>query len=162
MRKIYLAFVILTCSLVCNTQLKAQEIGAGIRLSSQAGFTGKFFLDQQQAIEAQLNFNGYGYDLVGLYEYHMELSAPEWRWYFGGGAHLGTWNHAGVNATLIGIDGIIGIEYLIQSVPIGISVDFKPAFDFSNYADNFIAHNTIGIAGRYYFKRHAAAKPAAK
>jgi hypothetical protein len=163
MRKVYLAFSVIALSFLLNTTLKAQEIGAGVRFSTIGGFTGKFLLDQNQAIEAQLNSNGSGIDIVGLYEYHMNIpDAPQWRWFFGAGAHIGTWSHEGVNATLIGIDGIIGIEYLIKTVPIGISLDFKPAFDFSNYADNFIAHNTIGIAGRYYFNRHTTAKKPAE
>ena len=147
---------LLSCLFLFDTSISfSQEMGAGVRLSSVGGLSGKFFLDGQQAIEAQLNGNGYGLDIIGLYEYHMPLSDAQWRWYFGGGAHIGSWNHGTHGSNLVGIDGVIGIEYLFKKVPVGISLDFKPAFDFSNDAEVFTAHNVIGLAGRYYFRRHA-------
>src|SRR5450759_676759 len=57
-------------------------------------------------------------------------------WYYGGGAHIGFyngnyvyWGNNGTTYTIIGIDGILGIEYTFSEIPINIGIDWKPALN---------------------------------
>ncbi len=65
------------------------------------------------------------------------------KWYFGFGAHVGFWNgdytkhywgEAGETYTVIGVDGILGLEYSFIEVPINLGLDWKPAFNFIGYS----------------------------
>ena len=61
MKKVLLALsgLLLTLSLSYNAQAQGSRTGLGLRLSPDgAGFTGKFFMDRNLAIEAQLNAGG--------------------------------------------------------------------------------------------------------
>ena len=153
MKKLALAIVFF--SIIISSSLKAQDFGIGFRISSHIGITGKYFLSNSKAIEGQLNYNNNGMDFVGLYEMHHSLGEPQWFWYYGGGAHISSWNHTGDNSMLIGVDGIIGLEYRFAQAPLALSIDLKPAFDFIASQDPFVSHNYIGIAVRYYFKKHS-------
>jgi hypothetical protein len=150
-------YAILVTVLISLTQVQAQDFGLGFRISSHIGITGQYFLSSDRAIEGQMNYNNYGLDFVGLYEVHRSLGEPGWRWYYGGGAHISTWNHSPDNSLLIGVDGIIGIEYMFAQVPLALSIDLKPAFDLVASEDPFVSHNYVGIGLRYFFKKHAAA-----
>lgn len=145
------------------------QTGLGLRLTPDGGgFTGKFFIDRNLAIEAQLNaggiFGGEGesFNAVGLLEYHIPLPDPSWRVFFGGGMHVGAWTrdhyyykngryYEKESDAIFGIDGIGGVEYMFKNVPIGLSADFKPAINFLPDAD-FFSHNIFGISGRIYLR----------
>ena len=43
-----------------------------------------------------------------------------------------------------------GIEYVFDYVPIGLSLDMKPAINISDGAGAF-PNNTFGFSARYYF-----------
>jgi len=60
-------------------------------------------------------------------ERHFGILGPSLNYYLGAGAHLGTHKDDG---TFWGIDGIIGAEYKIAFIPVVLSLDFKPTFEF--------------------------------
>jgi len=155
MKKLALAIALM--SIISSSPLLAQDFGLGFRISSHIGITGKYFLNDSKAIEGQINYNNNGMDFVGIYEIEHSLGEPQWYWFYGGGGHISTWNHTGDNSMLIGVDGIIGLEYKFTKAPLALSIDLKPAFDFISSEDPFVSHNYIGIAARYYFKKHSAA-----
>lgn len=165
---LFLSGVILTLSLSVTANAQRGRTGLGLRLTPDGGgFTGKFFLDRNLALEGQLNaggvFGGEGESVnaVGLLEYHIPLPDPSWRVFFGGGAHIGSWNHDGRhregrydddnNEFIFGIDGIGGVEYLFKKVPIGLSADFKPAINLVSDVD-FFPHNMFGVSARFYLR----------
>lgn len=171
MKKILLVFSGLLLSIcMCESALAQKgQTAVGLRLSPDgAGFTGKFFVDRNLAFEGQLNaggvFGGPGesFNAVALLEYHIPLPDPSWRVFFGGGAHVGVWDHGGSRFTsegryregseaIFGIDGIGGVEYVFKSVPIGLSADFKPAINLLSEVD-FFPHNMFGVSARYYIR----------
>jgi hypothetical protein len=62
-------------------------------------------------------------------------------WYYGGGAHIGFYNGShtywgtyGTSYTVAGIDGILGIEYSFDEIPINIGIDWKPALNLIGYS----------------------------
>ena len=77
-------------------------------------------------------------------------------WYYGGGAHIGFWNGnnvkwgtAGTSYTVIGIDGILGIEYSFSEAPINIGIDWKPAINIIGYTGFWGDGGALSI--RYIF-----------
>lgn len=165
LRLFTLMLLLAGCAAFSN-QAHAQggDAAIGLRLTPDgAGFTGKFFVDKPLAIEAQLNaggifaFEGESVTAVGLVEYHIQLPDPSWRLFFGGGAHIGTWDRdyrRGNDEFIFGLDAIGGVEYQMKNIPIAFSGDFKPAVNIVSRAD-FFPHNMFGAAARYYFSRKA-------
>ncbi|MBM55728.1 MAG: hypothetical protein CMB32_04130 [Euryarchaeota archaeon] len=70
--------------------------------------------------------------------------------YTGLGAHAGLANGEGLGV-LLGVDGILGVEYKILDSPFKISTDIKPTYDlFTPDANRFNFWNT-SITLRYLF-----------
>ncbi|WP_345236983.1 hypothetical protein [Hymenobacter saemangeumensis] len=67
--------------------------------------------------------------LTVLAERHFGILGPSLNYYFGAGAHVG--NHKDDGA-FWGIDGIVGAEYKIAFIPVVLSLDFKPTFEFGS------------------------------
>ena len=83
--------------------------------------------------------SGSGFNLTGLVEYHLPFSDVKGlMWYFGGGLHIGSWRGYYDHPYYpddryfftMGIDLMLGLEYVFDQAPISLALDFKPAFDF--------------------------------
>lgn len=108
----------------------------GVKVWDGAGVSFKIFTNSRpsNAGEFIAYFYHDGFRLTGLYEIHNNISgAPGLRWYIGPGAHIGFYNsyhdHTG---TYVGIDGVIGLDYKINTAPINLSLDWQPAFEFGD------------------------------
>jgi hypothetical protein len=113
--------------------------GVGFRLSgfNSNGLTGKFFISRDKALEGIIAGRFGGIHIAGLYEIHAPIpNAPGLFWFYGPGAFIATidgykknpWWHDGVHHSVIGVTGIIGIEYSIGQIPFTVGMDYKPAF----------------------------------
>jgi len=134
--------------------LFAQEYknSAGFRLGKTDGFTYKRFLSENGAVEFMLGFGGYdeGMRAYTNYQWHYQIPAhftDNLYLYYGVGGHVGylkanlskeyyendstivTENEEKSYYT-IGVDGIVGLEYRIFTVPLTVSFELKPYFDF--------------------------------
>lgn len=144
---------------------------AGLRLSPDGlGFSGKHFVRNNLAFEAQFNAGGImsgdpsrSYTVTGLLAYHIVLPDPRWSVYFGGGVHAGSWDHGAGRPTddevlrtgretIFGVDGLGGVEYKLKSAPISFSADFKPAINLLSEVD-FFPHNMFGISARVFLNQ---------
>lgn len=141
----------------------------GIRLNPwTVGFTAKHFIKGPHAIEGIVShYFGGGDDaasnvtFTGLYQYHWGFTnKSEWNMYAGGGAHLGFWRdyywdngrrHNDGTDVVAGLDGIFGVEYTFKNIPLNLSGDIKPFFNFSGGHD-FIGEQIVGVSARYTFK----------
>ena len=105
--------------------------------------------------DAALDFIGYFYDrgtrITGLYEYHGKITdAGNLKFYIGPGAHVGLYNkNFFAGGTSVGIDGVVGLDFKFPSLPIDLSIDWQPSYEFGNY-DGFIS-NSGGIGIRFTF-----------
>lgn len=116
--------------------------GIGIRLGYSNGLTIKHFIGSSSALEGILSSRWRGFQLTGLYEKNFNaFNTPRLNWFIGFGGHVGFWNgdHAywgnkGESYTVVGIDGIIGLEYNFTELPINISIDWKPEFNIIGYS----------------------------
>jgi hypothetical protein len=130
----------------------------GLRGGFSNGLTIKHFLSGTNAIEGILTTRWGGFNITGLFEVHKALPTEGLYWYFGGGAHLGVWDGSngnpwiggGQTTSVIGVDGVVGMEYTFVDIPLNLGVDWKPALNLLGHsglwADNF------AISVRYTIK----------
>jgi len=137
--RLTLSFFIATL-LFCSAQ--AQNTGTDYRTAVgvkiyPGAITVKHFLKDNAALEGLGTFWDKGFRITGLYEFHMQLLQVEGlRWYVGPGAHIGFYDEKNYEGkTLFGVDGVLGVDYKIKGVPINLSLDWQPSFEFGNGAD---------------------------
>lgn len=135
----------------------------GVRASPNGfGINARFFMKDQVFFEAQHNWskgtpNGAGRCLMNglLVNYSIGLSVPNVRMYVGAGGHYGSWvqyKDRSAPADMFGFDWVIGTEAIFPASHFGVSVDFKPAYNFTS-GITFMPNCTLGLGIRYYFGR---------
>ena len=128
--------------------------------STKKELTVKHFIAGDKAIEGILSMRWQGFLITGLLEFHRPTRTTGLDWYFGFGGHLGYWNNdnngknpfTGDNddTTIVGVDGILGIEYTFSGFPINLSLDWKPAFNLIGYSGFWGDNGAFSI--RYIFR----------
>ncbi len=161
MKKLLFIVFVLTISLQQTfAQSKGQtyQTALGVKFYPGAGITIKHFVKNNAALEGIGYFWKDGMRITGLYEFHGNISgAPGLKWYVGPGAHVGFWNnrywdrnYPGYRGSaLVGIDGVLGLDYKFNGAPINMSVDWQPSFEFGDYGG--FSGNWGGFAIRYTF-----------
>ena len=172
MKKLLLA-VFSIVSLTTFTSLHAQEVknasaistdyktAVGIRFSNNMPIVGnaitlKHFVKDNTAIEGYFSFSD-PLALGAMLEFYKPFSTPGLRWYYGGGAYLGfgkTYdvNKArDVNTTYFGAQGVVGLDYKFASVPINLSLDWKPELNL--VSDINFEPAAIGLSARFTFAK---------
>jgi len=101
-------------------------------------------------LEGQAAIWNKGFRATLLYEIHNEIANIDGlRWYYGFGPHLGFYNDKFYNGnTLVGVDGVIGLDYKINGIPFNVSLDWQPSFELGAGA-GFEGWGGLGI--RYTF-----------
>lgn len=138
-------FTILLSVLLCSfSHAQDYNTGIGLRGGFANGLTVKHFISSNSALEGIFTTRWRGFQLTGLYEIHNRaFNTERLNWYFGFGGHVGFWDgdhtekywgDPGKSYTVIGVDGILGLEYNFTEVPINLSVDWKPAFNLVGYS----------------------------
>lgn len=153
-RKIFLLFAVVLFSV--TTIAQDYQNAVGLRGGYVGGITFKHFLGESKAVDGILSFRQQGVLVTGLYEIHKNAFEVErLNWYYGYGAHVGIW---GANTErdfypdggpIIGIDGVIGIEYYISEIPFTIGVDWKPAINLIGRAGFWAEDAALSV--RYVF-----------
>lgn len=133
--------------------------GIGIRGGFENGLTVKYFTTEKTAFEFLLASRWRGFEATGLYEVHNRaFDTDRLRWYFGFGGHIGFWDGdytyskwgvQGKTYTVIGVDGILGLEYSFTEIPINISLDWKPSANLVGYQGFWADGGAISV--RYIF-----------
>ncbi|HMS67747.1 MAG: hypothetical protein KA767_08785 [Saprospiraceae bacterium] len=141
---------------ISNQNLKAQDVSNNYSTAIGAkfyptGITLKHFVSYANAFE----FIGYFYErgsrLTALYEYHGEIGNPGGlRWYVGPGAHVAFYKTGFFQGSrTVGVDGVLGLDYKFKGIPINISADWQPSYEFGDY-DGF-SGGWGGFAVRFTF-----------
>lgn len=140
--KKFMFFILIVLFFVFQSRAQDYNTGIGLRGGFASGLTVKHFLSQTKAVEGIFDSRWHGFSITGLYEIHAEgFNTPRLNWYYGIGGHIGFWDtkykewgdNTG-NYTIIGVDGILGLEYNFEEIPINLSVDWKPAFNIIGYS----------------------------
>ena len=110
----------------------------GGRLGTANGITYKTFMTGDRALDFILNFrsnNNYStFRFTGLYEIHNDINnAPRLRWYYGPGATVGSRKFKPTDDSdlLVSLDGVLGLDYKFDGVPINLALDWKPAIEIT-------------------------------
>jgi hypothetical protein len=157
MKKILLAFTLIV-SLTALSYGQDYQKAIGLRGGLSNGITAKMFLGEKSAVEGILSTRWSGFNITALYEIHRAnaFDVERLNWYYGVGGHIGfwngtytTWGTSGTSYTVIGVDGILGIEYNFLEIPINISLDWKPALNLIGYTGFWADGGAASI--RYYF-----------
>jgi hypothetical protein len=115
----------------------------------------KSFIKENKAIEGLGYLYSDGFRLTGLYEIHGDIEGVDGlKWYGGPGAHIAAWNNNWKDqyptrdgGIAIGIDGVLGLDYKFNGLPINVSLDWQPSFNFVGY--NYFEGGWGGLAIRY-------------
>ena len=151
--------LILAITLSFNIAMNAQDYktSLGLRAGLPYGLTVKHFLSEQNAFEGILASRWGGFVVTGLFENeHWTGEYPGLNWFWGFGAHLGFWD-AGTNpnfnatytGSVLGLDGILGLEYTFDEIPLNLSIDILPTVNLIGYAGWGGINSAISV--RYVF-----------
>jgi hypothetical protein len=140
---------------------------AGLRLGDSFTATVRQRLHDKEAIEGLLYIGRGGMTITVMKEYFVpafsKISANLFLMY-GFGAHIGFRNmdhYEVLNRTylldewrftpLLGVDGLVGVEYRFPEFPVLISMDMRPYFEYSTTQIFSIYMKSIGISFKYRF-----------
>ncbi len=147
MKKLIVAAV---CLLFSAATLSAQDYNwaIGVRGGGMAsGLTVKHNISATNAWEGVLNtWYGKGVGLSGLYEWTMPVITDGFSFYYGVGAHLGFGSDSWFG---VGADGVVGLEYKIPTVPIAVSLDYRPYLNFAK--DFYFGAYDFGFGVKFCF-----------
>lgn len=140
-------------------QAQRYTTAIGVRAGYGMGFSYKSYVKPKVAFEGILAVRWRGVGLTGLVQRHHNLLIPGVQWYYGGGIHAGYWNDvdtqrplfSGNSSVILGLDGVIGIEYTFDAIPVNVSLDWIPMI---NILGSSVAGNVAGGGGfaiRYAF-----------
>lgn len=155
MKKILILTAAMLSLSVCSIAQRKSDGGyttaAGIKFSPSA-LSVKHFLSEGTAVEGLGYLWSKAFRITALYEVHHDLDIVDnLRWYYGGGAHVGFYASKYGGGTGIGIDGVLGLDYKLSELPLNLSLDWQPSFEFGNSYGNGFTGNWGGIAVRYTF-----------
>ena len=142
MKKLLICSFILASFLLISKRSNAQDYKTAVGLKFggyENGISAKYFTTDDVALEGLLGFRSHGVVITGLYEIHQEaFGLKELKFYYGAGAHIGAigsglyrrfngddeyYNNSHI---LLGVDGVLGLEYVIPQSPIAVSLDLNP------------------------------------
>lgn len=152
-RSLLLLLVCISLTLLTNSAYSQPGYGqsVGIRIGNFPGVTYKKFIQETAAIEGLLSFGTNRFYLAGLYELHYpDVLDHGLTPFIGGGAHTG-FNSSFVDRdeVILGLDGILGIDYAFEEFPLNASLDYKPQLNF--FGDRTFQALNLGLSLRYYF-----------
>ncbi|MDX9940907.1 MAG: hypothetical protein RBS53_01665 [Bacteroidales bacterium] len=135
---------------------QSYNTGIGGRGGVFNGLTFKQFISSNDAFEIVGAIHYGGLFVSGMYQRHTNaFDVPGLNWYYGGGAFIGfysdsrhpSWSTPG-NHTGFGVNGVVGLEYKIDEIPISLGVDLIPALDIIDHTRFWLGG---GVTVRFVF-----------
>jgi hypothetical protein len=141
------SFLLISKRSSAQTQSSADTYKSAVGLKFggyENGISLKYFTTNQVALEGIIGFRDHGVVITGLYEIHVNAFNVEGlQFYYGAGAHIGAIGkgdykrfngdneYYNSSHILLGIDGVLGLEYLIPRSPIAVSLDLNPRIELA-------------------------------
>lgn len=179
MKKLLLIGILLTTSVCSQLKAQYYETAIGLRLGLSYGLTVKHMITEKFALEGLVTSCYFDTEISRLGRASYWTATPgvkitllgealtemTWinieglRFLAGGGVHVGVWdgnpsnpffNTPGNTYISGGVDGIFGVEYTFENVPITLQVDWKPSM---NITREFFHtwYDEAAISARYIF-----------
>jgi hypothetical protein len=132
-------------SLAQNSQYSQDyKTAVGLKFGAyEDGIAVKYFASPDISYEGVLGFRNHGVVVTGLYEINQEaFDVPALKFYYGFGAHIGAEGRGDYQRLgndqyydsshiLLGVDGVLGLEYVIPKSPIAVSLDLNPRIELA-------------------------------
>lgn len=154
MKRIFLFSLIVLTASVAKAQAPYNK-AIGVKIPSGLTITYKNFVTEKNSIELQAGFLSDAFRVAGLYEFNFYNlgNVNGLGWYVGPGVHYQVYKSSYQKENNIksefGIDGIIGLDYKFNSLPINVSVDWQPSIALVGNSGGSVSNGGIGI--RYAF-----------
>jgi hypothetical protein len=159
MKKSLILFLLPIVMILAGSQAKAQyQHALGVRFSYYPGITFKTHVSEPGAVEMILDTRWGGWIFTGLYEHHFPFPPDYFRFYVGGGGHVGLWPYnprwdpywgPWDGGPFVGLDGIIGVEYTIPNFPLNFSLDYKPSINLFGWYGWW--YDNVALSARFVF-----------
>ncbi|MEN8158285.1 MAG: hypothetical protein ABFS10_15135 [Bacteroidota bacterium] len=157
--------ILLGLSASAFSQYFPKEIG--MRGGYTAGITFRVNIEENLSYEGQLSHRHQGVIFTMLRQRHLEMGMDKngnWKFLYGMGAHAGfyftdsyrilfkeiNYGH-NVFTPVIGVDGYVGIDYLLEYVPMSFGVSYQPHMEISMRQLVGINLWDFGVHVRYRF-----------
>ena len=139
---------------------------AGIRFGNGISGTYRQFTKDDIAMELFLSYQDRSMRFGGQKQHFssiLEKYSENFKLYFGYGVHMGfsytnkhkvfnrEYNYEWTFSPLFGIDGIVGLEYYFPEVPILVSAEMRPYFEFSTNRIFMIRPFNMSLSVKYRF-----------
>lgn len=164
MKLIYTSIILFCLSVGLYGQNYTRD--AGIRFGKGVIGSYRQFFKEDMSIEIFGGYYNRGLILGGIREYYMPALtkySDNFRLYYGYGVHTGftyTNQHKMFNrvyrydwtfSPIFGMDGIVGLDYAFSEVPIMVSADIKPYYEFSLNRIFYIQVFDVSLSVKYRF-----------
>jgi len=141
--KLLLLLFFATITSIANAQDFKNAVG--IRLGLSPGFEYRIFADDENSYKFLLSTRDRGMQFHLFKEFHnydLFVFTDQLIFFYGGGLHIGyeRWDvkynngyaewYSTHTAFVTGLDGLAGLEYAFNDVPISVGFEVKPFFEF--------------------------------
>ncbi len=166
--KVYLTIILFLSAVSINAQYNTSTIGW--RSGGVSGISYKLISDDNNGFELILGAREKGVIFTGLLQKYKPIATNRISGlflFFGGGGHAGYAKYTEEVQTIVddktnycnyeetnpvfGGDFMIGSEYRFKSIPLYISLDYKPYFEIFGQKDFRLDLWDIGFTARYVF-----------
>jgi hypothetical protein len=160
MKKISIALLLAAC-IGSASKLSAQDYttALGVRLSNSTAkqnnsISIKQFVSEKMAIEGLFTF-GDPVALGILFELHKPLTPAGLKYFYGAGGYISFDKTVNTNGTKtstnpnFGAQGVVGLDYKFNGIPLNISLDWKPELNI--VSDINFEPAAIGFSARFTF-----------
>lgn len=111
------------CLLPEKATAQPYRSAVGIRGGYSSGFTFKYFVERDFALDVQAVYNEHGFQFHGLYDYQFSPYNRERLYYYAGaGAYGGNWQ----DELALGLAAAAGAEFAFWSAPVSIGLEWRP------------------------------------
>lgn len=124
------------------------DSAVGLRGGFPTGLTYKQKMSNDLAFEGIIGIRN-GITATALVEKHIPIFNDLLLFYFGAGAHGGTfYNNLDLNAKTVaefGVDGIVGIDFTFPDFPLNFSVDIKPSLALRDGRMRYLSYGALSL-----------------
>ena len=138
--------ILILALLALGTSTRAQELGIrfGDVLGNNVALDGLISVGEFSRVHADLSF-GSGLGVEALYDFlYKPLGNDGFKWYVGAGPSMYI-----DDPFFLGFSGELGLDYHFPTVPISLSVDWRPTFWLIEETD--VRWEGFGFNARYVF-----------